>query len=186
MPFTFKTVPDIDGLVVVEPAVFKDDRGYFLETFRRDQFRANGIGEEFVQDNHSLSSKGTLRGLHFQRDPAAQGKLVSVITGAVWDVAVDLRPGSPSFGKWFGVELSDTNHRMFYIPPGFAHGFISLADDTHFVYKCTAYYSPENDGGIRWNDPDLAVEWPEGTDPLVSPKDDKLPLFADWRKEAGI
>ncbi|MDC7220360.1 MAG: dTDP-4-dehydrorhamnose 3,5-epimerase [Spirochaetales bacterium] len=185
MPFTFHKVDSIEGPVIVEPAVFADSRGYFLESFRKDQFAQNGIAEDFLQDNHSLSSKGTLRGLHFQTDPAAQGKLVSVITGAVWDVAVDLRKGSPTFGKWFGVELSGENHRMFYIPPGFAHGFLTLEDNTHFVYKCTAYYSPEHDGGIRWNDPDLAIDWPGNVEPLVSDKDGTLPFLADWQKEQG-
>jgi dTDP-4-dehydrorhamnose 3,5-epimerase len=183
LPFTFIKLDNIAGPVLIEPAVFADSRGYFLESYRKDQFAQNGIEEDFVQDNHSLSSKGTLRGLHFQSDPKAQGKLVSVITGAVWDVAVDLRNGSPSFGKWFGVELTGENHKMFYIPPGFAHGFITLADDTHFLYKCTNYYSPEHDGGIRWNDPDLAIKWP-GDNPLTSPKDESLPFLADWLKKA--
>jgi len=181
VPFQFTKVENINGLVIIDPAVFPDPRGYFLESFRQDQFAENGIGEIFVQDNHSLSCKGTLRGLHFQKDPAAQGKLVTVISGAVWDVAVDLRKGSPSFGKWFGVELTGDNHRLFYIPPGFAHGFLTLEDNTHFVYKCTQYYSPENDGGLRWDDPELAVQWPI-KDPLVSAKDESLPHMADWLK----
>lgn len=177
MPFTFKTT-DISGLVIIEPRVFGDDRGFFLETYKKSDFVENGIAEEFIQDNHSKSQKGVLRGLHFQREPFAQGKLVRVIRGRVWDVAVDLRPESPTFKKWYGIELSAENQTMFYIPPGFGHGFVTLENDTHFTYKCTNVYSPEHDGGVRWDDPELAIDWPL-KDVLVSEKDAVLPYLKD-------
>ena len=180
MPFNFIET-DIKDLLIVEPRVFADDRGFFMETFKASDFKHAGITGDFVQDNHSLSSKGVLRGLHFQTAPHAQGKLVRVVRGAVWDVGVDLRPGSETFLKWFGLELNTENHRMLYIPPGFAHGFLTLEDDTHFLYKCTAEYAPESDGGIRWDDPDAAVEWPlePGQIPDVSEKDAVLPFFKE-------
>lgn len=175
MPFTFKQTP-IDGLVVIQPRVFGDERGFFLETYKKSEFAQNGVPVEFVQDNHSKSAKGVLRGIHYQNDPMAQGKLVSVISGAVWDVAVDLRSDSTTYGKWYGLELSGENHTMFYIPPGFGHGFVTLEDDTHFVYKCTNVYSPEHDAGIRWDDADLAIDWPI-TEVSVSEKDAGLPFL---------
>ena len=180
MPFNFIET-DIKDLLIVEPRNFADGRGFFMETFKSSDFKKAGINEDFVQDNHSLSSKGVLRGLHFQTAPHAQGKLVRVVRGAVWDVGVDLRPGSGTFLKWFGLELNTENHRMLYIPPGFAHGFLTLEDDTHFLYKCTAEYAPESDGGIRWDDPDAAVEWPlePGQVPDVSEKDAVLPFFKE-------
>lgn len=159
MPFVFKDTP-LSGALIIQPRVFGDARGFFMETYKKSEFAAAGITEEFCQDNHSLSSKGVLRGIHFQGHPHAQGKLVRVIKGAVWDVAVDLRRGSASFGECFGIELSEENQTMFYIPPGFGHGFLTLRDGTHFLYKCTAEYAPESDGGVRWDDPDLAVPWP--------------------------
>ena len=177
MPFTFTPGP-IEGLVIIEPRVYADDRGFFMESFKASDFAAAGIPGPFVQDNHSRSRRGTLRGLHFQREPYAQGKLVRVTRGAVWDVAVDLRPGSPSFAKWYGLELSERNHLMFWIPAGFAHGFVALEDDSELQYKCTAEYHAPSDGGIRWNDPDLAITWPI-KDVLISPKDATLPYLKD-------
>lgn len=177
MPFEFiKT--DIKDLLIIQPKKFGDDRGFFVETFKKSDFVAAGINEEFVQDNHSCSAKGVLRGIHFQSDPMAQGKLVRVTQGSVWDVAVDLRSDSETFGKWFGIELSAENGTMFYIPPGFGHGFVTLEDNTHFMYKCTNEYSPEHDGGIRWDDPELGIEWPL-TDVQVSEKDAKLPYLSE-------
>ena len=177
MPFTFTPGP-IEGLLIIEPRVYTDDRGFFMESFKASDFAAAGIPGPFVQDNHSRSRRGTLRGLHFQREPYAQGKLVRVTRGAVWDVAVDLRPGSPSFAKWYGLELSERNHLMFWIPAGFAHGFVALEDDSELQYKCTAEYHAPSDGGIRWNDPDLAITWPI-KDVLISPKDATLPYLKD-------
>lgn len=177
MPSTFKRL-EIDGLILVEPRSFHDERGFFLESFKESEFAAAGITKRFVQDNHSLSVKNVIRGLHYQKEPRAQGKLVRVIKGRVWDVAVDIRPGSTSYGKWLGVELSEENHLMLYIPPGFAHGFASLSNEVHLLYKCTQEYDPALDAGIRWDDPDLAIQWPVGN-PLLSPKDRILPLLKD-------
>jgi len=177
MPFTFFP-GELPGLVIIEPRVFPDDRGFFLETFKESDFTKAGIPGSFVQDNHSRSSRGVLRGLHFQKEPHAQGKLVRVSRGAAWDVAVDLRTGSPAFGKWSALELSEENRRMFYIPPGFAHGFLALEDDTELQYKCTAEYNGDADAGIRWDDPDIAIDWPI-TDVIVSEKDMRLPYLKD-------
>ena len=178
MPFEFIKTP-IKGVLVIQPRKFGDDRGFFMETYKKSDFVAAGISEEFCQDNHSFSSKGVLRGLHFQSAPHAQGKLVRVVKGAVWDVAVDLIPGSPTYGQHYGLELTEENGTMLYIPPGFGHGFITLEDNTHFLYKCTVEYAPESDGGVKWNDPDLAVKWPlvEGQVPMVSDKDAILPFL---------
>ena len=179
MPFQIRTTP-IDGLLVIEPKVFADERGFFMESFKASDFAAFGITQNFVQDNHSKSRKGVIRGLHFQRAPYAQGKLVRVTHGCAWDVAVDLRKGSPTFGTWCAVELSADNHLLFWIPEGFAHGFLALEDDTELLYKCTAEYNPTSDGGIRWNDPDIGVAWPQiGVSPLLSTKDAVLPLLKD-------
>ncbi len=180
MPFDFKRTP-LEGVLIVQPRLFGDARGFFMETYKRSEFLKAGIIEEFTQDNQSFSSKGVLRGLHFQSAPNAQGKLVRVIKGAVWDVAVDLIIGSPTFGKFFGLELNEENNTMLYIPPGFGHGFITLKDNTHFLYKCTSEYAPESDGGVIWNDPDLSISWPlVGLEnPLVSGKDEILPLLKD-------
>ncbi len=179
MPCIFTPLA-IEGLVLVEPKVFADERGFFIESFKESEFTANGIAVRFVQDNHSLSKKNVVRGLHYQRAPKAQGKLVRVITGKVWDVAVDLRRDSPTFGKWMGLDLSEENKKMLYIPPGFAHGFLALSDNVHLLYKCTEEYDPALDTGIRWNDPDLAIDWPVKK-PVLSPKDERLPFL----KEAG-
>jgi len=179
MPFTVGKTP-IDGLVIVEPKKFYDFRGFFEETYKHSDLAAFGIKEVFSQDNHSCSKKGVVRGIHFQREPFAQGKLVRVLKGKVWDVAVDLRKKSPTFAKWFGVELSEENSKMLYIPAGFGHGFSTFEDDTHLFYKCTKEYNGEYDGGIRWNDPDIAVDWKLGEiSALVSEKDEKLPFLKE-------
>jgi len=167
------TPTGIEGVVVFEPKVFGDARGFFLESFRQNVFDAAVGGHvEFVQDNHSRSPRGVLRGLHWQEAPHAQGKLVRVTRGAVFDVAVDIRRGSPTFGRWFGVELSDTNHRQLWIAPGLAHGFLVTSEVADFLYKTTTYYAPEAERALRWDDPDLAIAWPDvGAAPTVSAKD---------------
>jgi dTDP-4-dehydrorhamnose 3,5-epimerase len=175
----FKT--PIEGLVVVEPQVFGDSRGYFMETYNAQAFAEAGLTMAFVQDNQSLSQKGVLRGLHLQTK-YPQGKLVRVISGEVYDVGVDLRRGSPTYGKYAGAVLSGENKRMLYIPEGFAHGFLVLSDEAVFTYKCTELYHPEYDVGIIYNDPDIGIDWPlDGREPLLSDKDKKLPTL----KEAG-
>ncbi|KUK56599.1 MAG: dTDP-4-dehydrorhamnose 3,5-epimerase [Synergistales bacterium 53_16] len=169
----------IPDLLVIEPQVFPDQRGYFLESFNRKAFKEAGLAMEFVQDNMSRSTKGVLRGLHFQtRRP--QGKLVKVTRGKVFDVAVDLRKASPTFGSWYGITLDDEAHKMFYVPPGFAHGFFVLSEVADFHYKCTDFYDPGGEGGIRWDDPDINVDWPLGDiKPILSEKDQVLPFFKD-------
>ena len=173
MPFRFTGAP-LSGLLIVEPRVFDDERGFFMETYKESEFAAAGIREHFVQDNHSRSKRGVLRGLHFQRPPYAQARLVRVVAGRAWDVAVDLRLESKTYKKWFGVELSSDNKKMLYIPGGFAHGFVTLSDEAELVYKCTAEYDKASDGGVRWDDPELAIEWPM-RDVIVSEKDAALP-----------
>ena len=163
---------DIEGLVVIKPTVFGDDRGFFMETYQKDEFVRAGIDKEFVQDNHSKSSKGVLRGLHFQTENT-QGKLVRVISGEVYDVAVDCRPASKTFGQWFGVVLSSENKMQFYIPEGFAHGFLVLSDEAEFVYKCTDVYNPGAEGGIPYDDPTVNVQWPQVDCPLKLSEKDK-------------
>lgn len=181
MPFTFTKAP-IEGLVIIEPRAFPDERGFFMESYKQSDFEKAGILGPFVQDNHSRSKRGVLRGLHFQRPPYAQGKLVRVSRGCAWDVAVDLREGSPTFGKYFALELSESNRLMFWIPAGFAHGFLALEDDTELQYKCTAEYNAASDGGLRWNDPDIAIAWPDiGIPPIVSAKDAALPTLREVR-----
>ena len=177
MKFTSLSVPDV---VLIEPKVFGDSRGFFLESFKQDLFNeATGTNYEFIQDNHSRSSKGVLRGLHYQLPPYAQGKLVRVITGAVFDVAVDIRRSSPTFGKWVGAELTAENHKQLWIPPGFAHGFVVLSDTADFVYKTTAYYAPQTDRGVFWNDAEIGIEWPQLDIPFsLSDKDQKQPVLA--------
>lgn len=164
----------IEGPLVIRPKVFTDSRGYFFESFSSRLFNELGITTEFVQDNQSLSQKGTVRGLHFQANPYAQGKLVRVVQGAVLDVAVDIRKGSPTYGKYFDIELSAENKTMFWVPPGFAHGFSTLEDDTIFLYKCTQFYNKASEGGIFWNDPALNINW-RVEEPIVSEKDQHLP-----------
>lgn len=163
---------DIEGLFIIEPAVFPDERGYFMETYNQRDFEAFGLGMTFVQDNQSMSVKGGLRGLHFQKQ-YPQGKLVRVVRGKVFDVAVDLRKNSDTYGKWFGVELSAENKKQFYIPEGFAHGFLVLSDEAEFCYKCTDFYHPGDEGGIKWDDPDIGIEWPlqDGVKLVISEKD---------------
>jgi dTDP-4-dehydrorhamnose 3,5-epimerase len=161
----------IPGPLIIEPRVFGDDRGFFMESWNSDAFKAAGLDLTFVQDNHSRSARGVLRGLHFQ-NPNPQGKLVRVVSGRVWDVAVDLRKSSPHFGQWAGVELSATNKRMFWVPEGFAHGFISLEDGSDFLYKCTSIYDPTCEQSLAWNDPTVGIDWPlEGLAPALSAKD---------------
>ena len=166
----------ITDLVIVKPTVYQDSRGYFFESFNNEVFLRNGMEQNFVQDNESKSGKGVLRGLHFQKPPYTQGKLVRVIKGAVRDVAVDLRKSSPTYGKWASVELNEENKWMYWVPPGFAHGFVTLEDDTIFFYKCTNVYNKASEGAIRWNDPDLNIDWGMA-DPLLSDKDKEAPLF---------
>lgn len=169
----------IPDLLIIEPNVFGDARGFFMETWNADAFAAAGLNLAFVQDNHSRSHKGVLRGLHFQ-NPGPQGKLVRVTRGAVFDVAVDLRTSSPSFGQWVGVELSAANHRMFWVPEGFAHGFLTLEDDTDFLYKCTASYAPQSEHTLAWDDPAVGIEWPTaGLNPMISKKDMRGLALAD-------
>ncbi len=150
---------DIEGLYIIEPTVFGDSRGFFMETYNYKEFKENGLNMIFVQDNHSKSKKGVLRGIHFQ-NKYPQGKLVRVIKGTVFDVAVDLRKNSKTYGDWFGIILSEENNRQFYIPEGFGHGFLVLSYEAEFVYKCTDYYNPDDEGGIIWNDPDININWP--------------------------
>lgn len=172
----------IQDLIVIKPRVFQDERGFLLETYKQSEFTANGIDLPFVQGNHSVSRAGVVRGLHYQLPPYAQGKLVRVVQGKIWDVAVDIRKGSPTFGQWLGVELSGENLQMFWIPPGFAHGFIALTDDAHLIYQCTGEYNKDSEGGIRWDDPELAIQWPDaGVAPVVSDKDVQLPDFRQAR-----
>ena len=164
----------IEGLYVIEPAVFKDERGYFVETYNQKDFKEAGLDMVFVQDNQSMSVKGVLRGLHFQKT-FPQGKLVRVVRGSVFDVAVDVRAGSKTYGQWFGVELSAQNKKQFYIPEGFAHGFLVLSDEAEFAYKCTDFYHPDDEGGLAWNDPEIGIAWPitEEMSLVISDKDQK-------------
>ena len=177
MPFNFRHT-DIPGVVVIEPKVFGDDRGLFLEIYKHSDFLHAGIPEHFVQDNFSRSAKGVLRGLHYQKDPKAQGKLVRCMKGSIFDVAVDVRKGSPTYARWVGLELSDRNNLMLYVPAGFAHGFLTQSETVEVLYKCTAEYSPDNDRGVIWNDPDINIAWSEKA-PLLSAKDGLLPLLRD-------
>jgi dTDP-4-dehydrorhamnose 3,5-epimerase len=171
---------DLAGVILVKPDVHGDSRGFFLECYSRERFAEGGITVTFAQDNHSLSAqKGVLRGLHFQTPPFTQCKLLRVTRGAIWDVAVDLRKSSPTFGKWRGFDLSADNFAMLYVPAGFAHGFCTLAEHTEVIYKVDKRYSPAHDSGIRWDDPDLAIDWPV-RDPVLSAKDAKLPYLKNF------
>ena len=174
---------DIEGLYVIEPTVFKDERGYFVETYNQNDMKEAGLDMVFVQDNQSMSTRGVLRGLHFQKQ-FPQGKLVRVVRGKVFDVAVDLRSDSKTYGKWFGVELSAEHMKQFYIPEGFAHGFLVLSDEAEFCYKCTDFYHPGDEGGLAWNDPEIGVGWPleEGVDLIISEKDQKWKGLKDTFK----
>jgi dTDP-4-dehydrorhamnose 3,5-epimerase len=177
--FSFKETR-LPGVLVVEPKAFGDDRGYFMETYNREDFVAVGIDNEFVQDNQSKSRKGVLRGLHFQRRHP-QAKLVRVISGEVFDVAVDLREGSATYGEWVGVTLTSENRRQLFVPKGLAHGFLVLSDEAEFVYKCDDFYHPEDEGGLRWNDPDVAIDWPTltGAEITLNEKDQRNPLLRE-------
>lgn len=180
----------LPGVLVFEPRIFEDSRGYFQETWSRDRYRDAGVPTDFVQDNISFSSQGTLRGLHFQH-PRGQGKLVQALTGEVFDVAVDIRKDSSSFGQWYGVTLRADIHNQMYIPPGFAHGFYVLSETAHFSYKCTDFYSPQTESGIAWNDKGIGIDWPLSGPPVLSDKDaafgpltnlsaDRLPQQGDY------
>lgn len=171
---------ELDGVVIIEPKVFNDSRGYFLESHNQGRYQDIGIKADFVQDNLSFSKRGTLRGLHYQY-PRPQAKLVQVLKGEVFDVVVDIRQGSTSFRKWLGTYLSDKNNRQLFIPEGFAHGFCVLSDEALFFYKCSDFYNPVCEGGVLWSDPDLNIDWPVN-DPLVSGKDAKLPCLRDIPK----
>ncbi len=175
---------EIEGLKVITPQVFGDARGYFMETYNYNDFKEAGIDQVFVQDNQSASKKGVLRGLHFQKEHP-QDKLVRVIKGAVYDVAVDLRPGSATFGKWHGVLLTEENKKQFFVPKNFAHGFLVLSDYAEFCYKCTDFYHPGDEGGLMWNDPELGVQWPleENVELIFSERDTKWGSFADYKKQ---
>ena len=173
---------NIEGVVIIEPRIFKDDRGYFFESFSQREFEEKVCKTTFVQDNESKSSYGVLRGLHFQKPPFAQSKLVRVVKGAVLDVAVDIRKGSPTFGQYVSVELTGENHRQFFIPRGFAHGFSVLSEEVIFQYKCDNFYSPQSEGAIAWNDPDLNIDWRIPAEKVVlSEKDSKHPRLKDWQ-----
>ena len=171
----------IEGVLLIKPKVFGDNRGYFVETWQKKRYEEAGINFPFVQDNHSKSTKGILRGLHFQKNHP-QGKLVMVSLGEVFDVAVDIRKDSPTFGRWFGAILSDKNQHQLWIPPGMAHGFVVLSDVAHFHYKCTDYYHPDDEGSIKWDDPEIGIGWPIDFEPLVSAKDGVAPSFNDLKK----
>jgi len=168
----------ISGLILIEPKAFGDARGFFFESYQRDRYRDAGITESFVQDNVSRSCRGTLRGLHYQL-VQPQGKLVFVTRGEVFDVAVDMRRSSPTFGKWFGALLNDENHRQLYVPPGFAHGFYVTSEIADFAYKCTDFYNPSHERTLLWNDPAVGIEWPQQVSPILSPKDERGLLLAD-------
>lgn len=168
-------------MVVAQATRHSDDRGYLYESFRASEFRRNGLPDSFVQTNHSVSHRGVVRGLHYQKGPHEQGKLIQVVRGAIWDVAVDLRQG-PTFGRWWARQLTSSDRTALYVPPGLAHGFLALEDDTELVYQITAEYHPESEAGLRWDDPDLAISWPWSKAPSVSARDSQLPL---WREVFG-
>ena len=175
------TALELPGLLLIELQVFTDSRGFFTEHFNAKKFAANGLPSSFVQANHSRSSPGVLRGLHYQVNPA-QGKLVGAIRGAIFDVTVDIRPGSPTFGKHIGIELSDKNGRLLWVPAGFAHGFCAMGTEpSDVIYHVNAPYSPETEGGVHWADPELAIQWPTTT-PIINKRDDQLPRFAEYKK----
>lgn len=174
----------VAGVLLIKPKVWGDQRGYFVETWQQQRYEAAGINQPFVQDNHSMSTRGILRGLHYQK-MRPQGKLVYVSLGSVFDVAVDIRRDSPTFGKWFGVELSQQNQWQMWVCPGLAHGFVVTSELAHFHYKCTDYYCPEDEGAIRWNDPTLGIVWPVA-EPLLSAKDQAAPLWAEAMHSGSI
>jgi len=172
----------IPGLLIIKPDVFEDERGYFFESYNRDKFVSEGIDNVFIQDNESKSMKGVLRGLHFQNPPYEQGKLVRVMKGAVIDVAVDIRKNSPTYGQWDSIELTESNKIMYWVPPGMAHGFVTLEDETVFFYKCTNLYNKASEGSIRWNDPNLNVNWGL-SNPIISEKDKISPFFNELKSQ---
>lgn len=178
--FEFKKCGDIEGLYEIQPTVFGDARGYFMENYNYKDFKEAGLNMVFVQDNESYSTKGVLRGLHFQKNHT-QGKLVRAISGEVFDVAVDIRKGSKTFGKWYGVTLSAEKKNMFYVPEGFAHGYYVLSETAHFLYKCTDFYDPSSEAGIPWNDERIGVKWPipDGETPVIAEKDSRYPAFSE-------
>ena len=175
MPFTFKKL-NIPEVILVEAKAFSDDRGFFMESYQESNFVENGINVKFVQDNFSHSTKGVLRGLHYQKDPKSQAKLVTALRGEIFDVGVDMRKGSPTYGNWVGEILSEQNHRLLYVPEGFAHGFLVLSDEADVLYKVNEEYSPENERGIIWNDPEVNIKWPMEK-PIVKDIDSQQPLF---------
>mgnify|MGYP002621379357 CR=1 FL=1 len=181
MPFEFEP-QNIKDVILVKPKVFGDNRGFFMETYKKSDFAANGIDVEFNQDNHSKSTKRVLRGLHYQEQPYSQAKIVRCLKGRIYDVAVDIRKGSKTFGKYVKVELSEDNKQMLFIPEGFAHGFVVVSESAEFAYKCDDAYHPEDEGGILWNDPDVGIEWPDCGDIILSEKDKKNPTL----KESGM
>ena len=182
MTFEFKKT-DIEDVIIVTPKVYGDNRGFFLESYKKSEFLENGITVDFTQDNHSKSTKGVLRGLHYQTNPKAQAKLVRCSRGKILDVAVDIRKKSPTFGKWVGEILSEENKKMLFIPAGFAHGFVVLSEEAELLYKASGEYSPQNDRGIKWDDPDINIKWGIDFAPLVSEKDAKQPLLRDVKEE---
>ncbi|MDG1719576.1 MAG: dTDP-4-dehydrorhamnose 3,5-epimerase [Flavobacteriales bacterium] len=173
---------EIEGLLLIEPKVFEDERGYFFESWSKDAFENAGLDINFVQDNQSLSSKGVVRGLHFQNPPFAQGKLVRVLKGSVLDIAVDIRENSPTYGKYFSIHLSEENKTMLWIPPGFAHGFSTLEDNTIFSYKCSGVYNKESEGSLMWNDTDLNIDW-KIKNPIIAEKDQNSELFSNFKTQ---
>jgi len=173
---------EIEGLLLIEPKVFEDERGYFFESWSKDAFENAGLDINFVQDNQSLSSKGVVRGLHFQNPPFAQGKIVRVLKGSVLDIAVDIRENSPTYGKYFSIHLSEENKTMLWIPPGFAHGFSTLEDNTIFSYKCSGVYNKESEGSLMWNDTDLSIDW-KIKNPIISEKDQNSELFSNFKTQ---
>jgi dTDP-4-dehydrorhamnose 3,5-epimerase len=184
MPFRFKRL-EIPDVILIEAQHFDDDRGFFLETYRLSEFIAHGIPHTFVQDNRSYSGRGVLRGLHYQKQPKAQGKLITVLRGRIYDVAVDIRVDSPTYGRWVGLELAADSFRMLYIPEGFAHGFCVLGQEADVLYKVTEEYAPELDRGIYWNDPEIGIQWPN-LNPILSTKDAQLPLLRDADNNLAI
>lgn len=182
MPFEFER-QKINDVILIKPKVFGDNRGFFMETYKKTDFYANGIDVEFNQDNHSKSSKGVLRGLHYQASPYGQAKIVRCGRGRIYDVAVDIRPNSPTFGQYVKVELSEDNKYMLYIPVGFAHGFVALSDEVELLYKASGEYNPQADRGVLWNDPDINIDWNIDFKPLLSEKDKVQPKLCDINKE---
>lgn len=185
MPFEIEKL-EIDGLILIKPKVFGDGRGFFMETYKKSDFSKNGVDVEFVQDNHSKSSKGVLRGLHYQAAPRAQAKLVRCTRGKIYDVAVDLRKDSKTFGQWQKVELSEDNMHMFYIPAGFAHGFVVLSDEAELIYKTSAEFCPELDRGLLWNDPKINIDWGIDFEPILSDKDKNQPKLDKIKNKGEV